>query len=50
MKFGVMWLLADALSVMELMFQKDSLEPFSDRMLRYVADMMWTTMIIFAGL
>lgn len=47
--FGMLWLVADALSLLELLFL-DDLTPFSDKMLRCVADMMWTTMLIFAGL
>ena len=49
-KFGAMMVLADGLSVLELLFQSGSTSPYSDKMLRCVADMMWSTMLIFAGL
>mmetsp|Transcript_15006 Transcript_15006/g.20371 ORF Transcript_15006/g.20371 Transcript_15006/m.20371 type:complete len:82 (+) Transcript_15006:21-266(+) len=49
-KFAVVALMADTLSLIDVASSGDSLAPMTDSMLRIVADMLWTTIIIFAGL
>ena len=47
--FASLWLLADGLSFLEILFYAGSLTPETDAMLRAVADLMWTALLIFGG-
>ena len=51
-KFGIVALMCEALGIMDLALDKyeDSVSPTTDSMLRIVADMMWTIIIMFASL
>ena len=49
-KFTVVAVMCDMLSFVDLGINDGGLAPTTDAMLKMVADMMWTMIIIFAGL